>query len=332
MTSSAGICVTGGAGYIGSHACYALGREGRPALVLDNLSTGHSGAVRWGPLVKIDLRDTARLIETLRQYRIKTILHFAASAYVGESIQDPIKYYDNNVLGMISLLKACAAAKVQHFILSSSCATYGIPPNSPVAETTPQHPISPYGQSKLICEAMLRDIAGQAGMAFAILRYFNAAGASPNGVLRETHDPETHLIPLALRATQGAQLALFGTDYDTPDGTCLRDYIHVDDLVQGHLLALQHLEKFGGDLTLNLGSGTGVSNKEVISIVEEVTGAPVSLRIAPRRPGDPSALTADITRARQILGFEPSRSDIYTIVADAARSFGLLKVQDAKSA
>ena len=332
MISPVDICVTGGAGYIGSHACYALGRQGRPALVLDNLSTGNRGAVRWGPLAEIDLRDTARLTEALREHRIKTVLHFAASAYVGESIQDPIKYYDNNVGGMISLLKACAMTEVRHFILSSSCATYGIPQSSPVTETALQRPISPYGQSKLACEVMLRDIAGQTGMAFAILRYFNAAGADPSGALRETHDPETHLIPLALSATQGAQLALFGTDYDTPDGTCLRDYIHVDDLVQGHLLALKHLKKFGGDLTLNLGSGKGVSNKQVISLVEEVTGACVNLRLAPRRPGDPPALTADITKARQILGFEPGRSDIYTIVADAARSFGLLKVQDAKSA
>lgn len=334
MTVSTGICVTGGAGYIGSHACYALGTEGRAPLVVDNLTTGHQGAVRWGPLAHIDLRDTPQLTEALCQNNIRTVLHFAASAYVGDSMQDPISYYDNNVYGMISLLQACLAAGVRRFILSSSCATYGIPQTVPIAETTPQHPISPYGQSKLICETMLRDVAGQAGMDFAILRYFNAAGADPSGALCEEHSPETHLIPLALAATlpQGDALALFGTDYDTADGTCVRDYIHVSDLVRGHLMALAHLEKFGGSLVLNLGSGSGVSNMQIIQVVEEVTGAKVKLRKAPRRQGDPPKLIADIDQAREVISFDPSHSDIHTIVTDAARSFGLLKVQNAKSA
>lgn len=332
MNIATDICVTGGAGYIGSHMCYALAREGRSPLVVDNLTTGQSTAVRWGPLSQVDLRDTTKLSEVLQHHNVRTVLHFAASAYVGESIHDPLKYYDNNVLGMISLLKACAKSGVRHFVLSSSCATYGIPRSLPIAETTPQEPISPYGRSKLICETILRDTADQMGMSFAILRYFNAAGADPSGALRETHDPETHLIPLALFATQGAPLSLFGTDYDTPDGTCIRDYIHVDDLVQGHLLALNHLETFGGPLTLNLGSGKGVSNRQIIDVVEKVTCRQVRLNVAPRRSGDPPTLTADITQARKILGFEPHRSDVYTIVTDAARSFGLLKVHDAKSA
>ncbi|EDQ02894.1 UDP-glucose 4-epimerase (plasmid) [Sulfitobacter indolifex] len=334
MSASTGICVTGGAGYIGSHACYALGVEGRPPLVVDNLVTGHRAAVRWGPLAHIDLRDTTQLTHALWQHKTRTVLHFAASAYVGDSMQDPISYYDNNVCGMISLLQACLAAGVRHFILSSSCATYGIPQTIPITETTSQRPISPYGQSKLICENILRDAAGQAGMDFAILRYFNAAGADPSGALCEEHSPETHLIPRALAATcpQGEPLALFGTDYDTADGTCVRDYIHVSDLVRGHLMALAHLEKFGGSLVLNLGSGRGVSNMQIIQVVEEVTGAEVKVRKAPRRQGDPPSLIADINQAREILGFEPNHSDIHTIIADAARSFGLLKVQNAKSA
>ncbi len=334
MTASAGICVTGGAGYIGSHACYALGLEGRAPLVVDSLTTGHRAAVRWGPLAHIDLRDTTQLTHALCQHNVKTVLHFAASAYVEASMQDPINYYDNNVCGMISLLQASLAAGVRHFILSSSCATYGIPQKIPITEATPQRPISPYGQSKLNCEAILRDVAGQAGMDFAILRYFNAAGADPSGALREDHTPETHLIPRALAATrpQGEALALFGTDYDTADGTCVRDYIHVSDLVRGHLMALAYLQKFGGSLVLNLGSGRGVSNMQIIQVVEEVTGTKVKVRKAPRRQGDPPSLIADINQAQKILGFEPRHSDIHTIVADAARSFGVLKVENAKSA
>ena len=334
MTVLHQICVTGGAGFIGSHACYALAATGRSPVAVDNLSTGNIGAVRWGPLAQIDLRDTDAMGAALTAHQVKTVLHFAASAYVGESVADPIKYYDNNVGGMMSLLQACARAGVRNFVLSSSCATYGIPDTIPVTEDTAQRPINPYGQTKLICEAMLGDIAPQIGMSFAILRYFNVAGADPSGSLCETHDPETHLVPLALRAAAGDHdtLHLFGGDYDTPDGTCIRDYIHVSDLVQGHLKALEYLQKFGTDLTVNLGSGKGVSNGEIVEMVERVTGHAVKTRIAPRRIGDPPVLVADTARAREVLGFTPQRSDIETIVTDAARSFGMLEVQDAKRA
>tara|TARA_R110002072_G_scaffold26754_3_gene88089 strand:- start:6015 stop:7019 length:1005 start_codon:yes stop_codon:yes gene_type:complete len=334
MTDMHHICVTGGAGYIGSHACYALAVQGRVPLSVDNLSTGNRESVRWGPLAEIDLRDTSRLTQTMIARGVTTVLHFAASAYVGESVTDPIKYYDNNVGGMMSLLRACERAGVRHFVLSSSCATYGIPDTIPVAETTAQRPINPYGQTKLICETMLRDIAPQIGMSFAILRYFNVAGADPSGLLCEMHDPETHLVPLTLFTAAGQRdtLDLFGADYETPDGTCIRDYIHVSDLVQGHLQALGYLEKYDTDLTANLGSGMGCSNQEIVEMVERVTGRPVKTRIAPRRAGDPPVLVADTARAQRILNFKPQRSDIETIVTDAARSLGLLEVQDAKRA
>ncbi|PRZ45275.1 UDP-glucose 4-epimerase GalE [Tritonibacter scottomollicae] len=334
MTSLGNICVTGGAGYIGSHACYALAREGRVPLVVDNLSTGNRSAIRWGPLAELDLRDTAQLTDALVAHEISTVMHFAASAYVGESVSDPMKYYDNNVGGMLSLLRACEGAGVQRFVLSSSCATYGIPDAIPVRESAAQRPINPYGESKLICERMLRDVAQQAGMSFAILRYFNVAGADASGALAEDHDPETHLVPLTLFTAAGRRdlLTLFGADYDTPDGTCIRDYIHVSDLVQGHLQALGYLEARKGNLTVNLGSGRGVSNLEIVQTVERITQCHVRTRMAERRAGDPPVLVADTSFARQTLGFDPQRSDIDMIVTDAARSFGMLEVKDAESA
>lgn len=325
MRSDRSICLTGGAGYIGSHACLALAARGIAPLSIDNLSTGSRDAVRWGPLVDLDLRETDRLTETLIANSIDTVLHFAASAYVGESVVDPRSYYDNNVGGMLSLLTACANANVKTFILSSSCATYGVPEQIPVDETAPQHPINPYGMTKLMSEHMLRDIAPQTGMSYGILRYFNVAGADVSGTLRETHDPETHLIPLTLFAAAGwtPGLKLFGDDYATSDGSCIRDYVHVSDLVHGHLLALDYLDANGGNLTVNLGNGQGVSNYEIIRQVERITGCPVPVQIEARRPGDPPILVADASRARDLLGFRPQRSTLATIVADAARSFGL---------
>jgi UDP-arabinose 4-epimerase len=325
MTGPGTICVTGGAGYIGSHACLALAAQKRKAVVVDNLSTGSRDAVRWAPLAKLDLRQTEALTETLIRHGVDTVLHFAASAYVGESVSNPQKYYDNNVGGMLSLLTACAAAGVKTFVLSSSCATYGVPERVPITEATAQRPINPYGTTKLICEQMLKDIAGQTAMSYAILRYFNVAGADGSGTLRERHDPETHLIPLTLFAAagQGPALRVFGGDYDTPDGSCIRDYVHVSDLVQGHLLALEHLRARGGNLTLNLGSGRGTSNLEIVGMVERILNRPVPVQIALRRAGDPPALVADISRANDVLGFVPRRSGLATIITDAARSFAL---------
>ncbi len=325
MTRAGGICVTGGAGYIGSHACLALAARGIEPVVVDNLSTGSREAVRWGPLVNLDLRQTDALTETLLRHSVDTVLHFAASAYVGESVTVPRKYYENNVGGMLSLLTACARAGVTTFILSSSCATYGVPDAIPVNEATPQRPINPYGMTKLMCEQMLRDIAAQSGMSYGILRYFNVAGADASGILRERHDPETHLIPLALFAAAGwtPALRLFGDDYDTPDGSCIRDYVHVSDLVHGHMLALEHLQQNTGNLTVNLGSGQQTSNFDIVAMVEHVTGCNVPVEIGPRRAGDPPVLVADTSHARALLGFRPQRSDLATIVADAARSFGL---------
>ena len=325
MTRAGGICVTGGAGYIGSHACLAPAARGIEPVVVDNLSTGSREAVRWGPLVNLDLRQTDALTETLLRHSVDTVLHFAASAYVGESVTDPRKYYENNVGGMLSLLTACARAGVTTFILSSSCATYGVPDAIPVNEATPQRPINPYGMTKLMCEQMLRDIATQSGMSYGILRYFNVAGADASGILRERHDPETHLIPLALFAAAGwtPALRLFGDDYDTPDGSCIRDYVHVSDLVHGHMLALEHLQQNTGNLTVNLGSGQQTSNFDIVAMVEHVTGCNVPVEIGSRRAGDPPVLVADTSHARALLGFRPQRSDLATIVADAARSFGL---------
>ena len=325
MMGERAIAVTGGAGYIGSHACRLLATVGADPLVIDNLSTGSFLALNWGAFVEIDIRQTRQLAEALQRYEVDTVFHFAASAYVGESMTDPLKYHDNNVGGMVSLLSACATAGVRKFILSSSCATYGVPAQVPISERAAQEPINPYGRTKLICEQMLKDVAPQIGMDYAILRYFNVAGADPCGRLRERHSPETHIIPLALFAAAGSgpPLQVYGTDYDTPDGSCIRDYIHVSDLVQGHLDALHHLDRAGGPITVNLGSGRGSSVLEILATVEAITALPVPVTFAPRRPGDPPVLVADTGHARDLLGFDPQRSDLPTIIADAARSFGL---------
>lgn len=318
------VLVTGGAGFIGSHCCKALAVAGRRPVVYDDLSRGHADAVKWGPLVQGDLRDTAGLAEALRAHRIDAVIHFAAFAYVGESGTEPLLYYDNNVGGMISLLDAMQRAGVSRIIFSSSCATYGIPKQLPMGEDAPQAPINPYGRTKLACEWILRDVAQARGLQFAALRYFNAAGADPDGEIGERHDPETHLIPLALMAASGqaGPLKVFGTDYDTPDGTCIRDYIHVYDLAEAHLLALSHLSAGGGNLALNLGTGQGHSVREVIAAVERVTGRAVPCEDAPRRPGDPAELTADPTRARDVLGLAPRYAALDEIVSHAAPWFG----------
>lgn len=316
--------VTGGAGFIGAHACKAVAEAGGLPVAYDNLTTGHADAVMWGPLVRGDVRDRDLLAAALQQFRIDAILHFAASAYVGESVTNPALYFDNNVGGMIALLDAARDAGVDRIVLSSSCATYGIPESLPIREATPQRPINPYGRTKLICEEMLRDYGAAYGLRHVALRYFNAAGADPGGRLGERHEPETHLIPLALRAAAGGvPLQVFGHDYPTPDGTCVRDYVHVADLARAHVLALGHLAGGGESVALNLGTGRGLSVLEIAAAIERVTGRTVPMRLAPRRAGDPPVLAADPSRAAEVLGFRAELSDIDTIVAHAAPWFGL---------
>ncbi len=323
MSLPSRVLVTGGAGYIGSHCCKALGEAGIQPVVYDNLSRGHAEAVKWGPLVIGDLRDRELLLETLQREKIEAVIHFAALAYVGESVEKPLLYYDNNVGGMIALLDAMHQADVKKIVFSSSCATYGVPQKLPIAEDTVQAPINPYGRTKLISEWMLEDAARTHDLHFAALRYFNAAGADPDGELGERHFPETHLIPLALMAAYGTggPLKIFGTDYPTPDGTCIRDYIHVNDLAQAHLLALDAISNNAGSLKLNLGTGTGTSVRQVADAVEQITGLKVPIIEAPRRDGDPPELVASSKLSREILGFEPQWSDISQIVRDAAPWF-----------
>ena len=319
------VLVTGGAGFIGSHTCKLLAAAGVEPIVYDNLVTGHRGAVRWGPLVKGDIQDTDLLIRTLGEYKPHAVIHFAASAYVGESVEDPAKYYLNNVAGSLSLLEACRRVQVMKIVFSSTCATYGTPANLPIRETTPQNPISPYGRSKLMVEQILEDYDSAYGLRYVSLRYFNACGADPEGELREDHEPETHLIPRALLCASGKldRLALFGDDHETVDGTCVRDYIHVTDLARAHVQAVQYLIDGKESLAVNLGSGQGTSIREVLDAIGRLTARPVPTVVAPKRPGDPPILIADSTLASKRLGFVAQLSDIDTIIRTAAPSFGL---------
>ncbi|NKX45654.1 UDP-glucose 4-epimerase GalE [Roseicyclus persicicus] len=319
------VLVTGGAGFVGSHACKALAAAGYLPVTVDNLSTGHADAVKWGPLERVDVRDRAGVEAALRRHGAQAVMHFAAFAVVAESVAHPDRYYDNNVGGLIALLAAMRAAGVGRLVFSSSCATYGVPPQLPIREDSPQAPINPYGRTKLMGEQMIRDHAAAFGLRFALLRYFNAAGADPGGELSERHDPETRLIPLALMAAAGTHPALkvYGTDYATPDGTCIRDYIHVADLAEAHLRALRHLEAGGEDLALNLGTGQGRSIREVCAAVARLTGKTVPVEDAPRRPGDPPELVADPSEAARLLRFRARMSDLDSIVRDAAPHFGL---------
>lgn len=317
--SSKTVLVTGGAGYIGSHACKALHLQGYVPVCYDNLSTGHKEAVLWGPLITGDVRDKELLTRVLRETEAAAVLHFAASAYVGESMADPQKYYDNNVGGMISLLGAMDAAAVRTLVFSSSCATYGQPSQIPIGEDTPQRPINPYGRTKLICEQMLADFAQANPIDHAILRYFNAAGADPEGDLFEWHDPETHLIPCILLAAMGAtsEVRIFGDKYPTPDGTCIRDFIHVSDLADAHVMALERLLNGGGSFIANLGTGAGHSILEVIRACEACSDQPIPQRVVTGRAGDPPVLVADPARAQSLLGFTPKHSSLEKIVATA---------------
>ncbi|MGF6173551.1 UDP-glucose 4-epimerase GalE [Ensifer sp. 4252] len=319
------VLVTGGAGFIGSHTCKRLAEAGILPVVYDNLSTGHRTNVRWGPLVEGGLEDTGRIVEAVRTFKPECLIHFAASAYVGESVEDPGKYYRNNVAGSVSLLEACRQAGLARIVFSSTCATYGVPPRLPITEDTIQLPVNPYGRTKLMIELMLGDYARAYGFRSVALRYFNAAGADPDGQLTERHDPETHLIPRALMAAAGRvdRLDVFGDDYDTPDGTCIRDYIHVTDLAGAHVAAVDYLRNGGDPLKANLGSGHGTSVRQVIDAIHRVTRRRVPVQLLARRAGDPPVLYADTTWARRTLGFRPSLSDIETIIRTAAPGFGL---------
>lgn len=319
------LLVTGGAGFIGSHTCKQLSRDGFLPVAYDNLSTGNRESVKWGPLVEGDIRDTEALAAVLRLYRPAAVIHFAASAYVGESVTEPAKYYRNNVEGTLSLLEACRSADVRTVIFSSSCATYGAPETMPIVETTAQAPINPYGRTKLIGEQMLADYAAAYSFRFAALRYFNASGADPEGELGEWHDPETHLIPRALLAAYGhlPYLEVYGDDHPTADGTCIRDYIHVSDLARAHVLAARHLLAGGDNLKLNLGSGQGTSVREVLDAVERAVGRRVPAIMRAARAGDPPSLYADAGLAREVLGFTAEFSDIDTIMRTAAPSFAV---------
>jgi UDP-arabinose 4-epimerase len=313
------VLVTGGAGFIGSHTCKALAASGWLPVAFDDLSRGHADFVRWGPLVKGDILETAALNAAFEQHRPGAVIHFAALAYVGESMSRPLDYYRVNVAGLVNVLEAMLRHGTRTIVFSSSCATYGIPDRPPIAESAPQRPINPYGRSKLAGEQILADARAAEGLRVAMLRYFNAAGADPEGELVERHNPETHLIPVAIDAAigQGPPLHIFGTDYPTADGTCERDFVHVSDLAAAHVEALRHLNATNPALILNLGTGKATSIRSVISAVERVTGHAVPVVHAARRLGDPPVLVADASLAHDLIGFEPRLSDLDTIVATA---------------
>ena len=312
------ILVTGGAGYIGSHAVRLFAERGHDVWIYDNLVFGHRAAVPADRLIVADLADAHRLDQLFVEKRFDGIVHFAAYAFVGESVTNPAKYYQNNVVNTLNLLECVRKHGVAKFVFSSTCATYGMPEKMPITEETPQKPINPYGQGKLIVEKALADYAAAYGLGFAALRYFNAAGASVDGKIGEDHSPETHLIPLAIQAVMGKlpYLSIFGEDYPTPDGTCIRDYIHVDDLADAHLLALESL-KPSQAMHYNLGTGTGNSIREVIGAVETVTGKKVPVRQAPRRAGDPPILVASSAKIEAELGWKPKHRDLRGIVETA---------------
>lgn len=312
------ILVTGGAGYIGSFTVKLLLARGHEVWIYDNLSTGHRQAVPGERLVVADLDESHRLDQVLVEKRIEAVIHFAGSTYVGESVQQPAKYYRNNLVNSLQLLETCRRHGLVRFVFSSSAATYGIPGVVPIPEDHPQQPINPYGNTKLAVERALADHSSAYGLGCVVLRYFNAAGASADGQLGEHHDPETHLIPLAILAALGKRPALdiFGTDYPTPDGTCIRDYVHVEDLAEAHLLALERVQP-GRLLCYNVGTGKGCSVREVIGAVEAVSGKKVPVRAAARRPGDPPILVAAADRIRRDLGWQPKCTDLHAIVATA---------------
>ena len=318
------ILVTGGAGYIGSHCVKRLVNDGYDVTVLDNCDRGHAVAVEKASagkakLERMDLRETEKVAAVLRQNGIEAVIHFAALAYVGESVTQPLRYYSNNTGGSISLLQAMADAGVNRIVFSSTCATYGEPQRMPITEDMPQEPINPYGWSKLMTERALIDFASaNPHFAFAALRYFNVAGSDPDAVIGEDHSPETHIIPVVLNCALGkvAKMSVFGTDYDTPDGTCIRDYIHVNDLVDAHIVVMNAL-KAGDQRFYNLGTGTGTTVMQVIEAGRQVTGHAIPAEMGPRRPGDPPMLYADPSKIKTELGWQAKCNDIQQMVADA---------------
>ena len=314
--SSSNVLVTGGAGYVGAHACKALARAGYVPVVYDNLSTGHEAFVCWGPLIKADIRDHATLREVMLSHDISAVLHFAACAYVGELVINPQKYYDNNVSGTLSLLRAMLDADVSTIVFSSSCAIYGEPEQVPITEAAAKQPVNPYGASKLMIERVLSDYTRAYGLQTIALRYFNAAGADPDGEVGELRDPETHLIPRAMMAIQGhlSDFAVFGSDYPTPDGTAIRDYIHVSDLAEAHVAALRGLQSGRPNGAYNLGTGIGYSVKQVLEAIAAETGESLRTPMGLRREGDPAELIADASLGRRELDWSPHLSDLKTIV------------------
>ena len=313
------ILVCGGAGYIGSHINKQLNLEGYDTIVFDNLVYGHREAVKWGEFVQGDLANISDLETVFNTHTIDAVFHFAAYAYVGESVKEPEKYYYNNVANTLNLLKVMRYHGCNKIIFSSTCATYGEPDRVPITEDMPQNPINPYGATKLMMERIFKDYHTAYGLKFVVLRYFNAAGCDPEGEIGESHDPETHIIPLVLDAASGARpdIKVFGTDYDTPDGSCIRDYIHVTDLADAHLLALHYLEEGKESNFFNLGNARGTSVLEVVDSVKHVTGKDFKVILSERRPGDPAKLVGSSEKAQRVLGWKPKYADIDTIVSHA---------------
>jgi len=312
------ILVTGGAGYIGSHACKALAAGGFEPVTYDNLSRGNRWAVKFGPFEQGDIADEKRLREVLVRHQPAALVHFAAFAYVGESVENPNLYYQNNVCGSASLLRTISHGKSIPVVFSSTCATYGVPDKTPIPEDHPQRPINPYGFTKLVVERILADLDVAHGLRSVSLRYFNAAGGDPDGEIGEVHDPETHLIPLVLAAARdGTSVTVFGNDYTTSDGTCVRDYIHVADLAAAHVKALEYLLAGGKTCACNLSNARGFSVMEVIEAAQRVTGKTIKVKMSPRRPGDPPVLIGSADRARELFGWTPKRSALDLQIADA---------------
>ena len=310
--------MTGGAGYIGSHACKALATRGFMPITYDNLSRGNRWAVKWGPLEEGDIGDAGRVQTVLEKYKPIALMHFAAYAYVGESVELPLLYYKNNFTDTVTLLTSMLKFKCMPVVFSSTCASYGVPECIPISENHPQRPINPYGRSKLLVEWLLADLNVAYGLPWVSLRYFNAAGADPDGEIGEAHEPETHLIPLVISASRtGAEVQIFGCDYPTLDGTCVRDYIHVSDIADAHVRALTHLLQGGESCALNLANARGYSVKEVIATAEKVCGNTIRSKIEPRRPGDPPALIGSADRAHALLSWKPKRSELEIQIADA---------------
>ena len=313
------ILVTGGAGYIGSHTCKALAQAGYLPISYDNLVYGHEWAVKWGPHEVGDILDRKRLDEIIVRYEPKAVMHFAAFAYVGESMVYPMKYYRNNVAGSLNILEAMKEHHIDKIVFSSTCSTYGIPVEIPISESHPQIPINPYGSSKLMIEKILNDCDHAHGIKYISLRYFNAAGADPDCETGEDHYPETHLIPLVLEVAAGRKpaITIFGNDYDTPDGTCVRDYIHVTDIASAHVLAMKQLETGSQSDVFNLANGQGFSVKEIIEATSSITGKEIPFIVGPQRPGDPSRLIGDANKAIQTLGWNPRHTDLSFIIGTA---------------